>query len=32
MEFDGGEGTPTLRTRRETTQPNLADLEHWATD
>jgi len=31
MEFDRADGTPTLRTRRETTQPNLADLEHWAT-
>ena len=31
MEFDRDDGTSTLRTRRETTQPNLADLEHWAT-
>jgi len=31
MEFDRADGTPPLRTKRETTQPNLADLEHWAT-
>jgi len=31
MEFDRTDRAPTLRTKRETTQPNLAGLEHWAT-
>lgn len=30
-EFDAGDGSPVLRTPRETTQPNLADLQYWAT-
>jgi hypothetical protein len=30
-EFDVGDGSPVLRTPRETTQPNLADLQYWAT-
>jgi hypothetical protein len=31
MEFDPVTGGATLRTARETTQPNLHDLEYWAT-
>ena len=31
MEFDPVTGGPPLRTARETTQPNLHDLEYWAT-
>jgi len=31
MEFDPVAGGVTLRTARETTQPNLHDLEYWAT-
>jgi hypothetical protein len=31
IEFDRGAGAPVLRTPRETTQPNLPDLEYWAT-
>jgi len=31
LEFDPVDGGDTLRTRRETTQPNRADTEYWAT-
>lgn len=31
MEFDPATGGASLRTARETTQPNLHDLEYWAT-
>jgi hypothetical protein len=31
IEFDPRDGTPTLRTPRETGQPNREDLEYWAT-
>jgi hypothetical protein len=31
IEFDPVTGGATLRTARETTQPNLHDLEYWAT-
>jgi hypothetical protein len=31
IEFDPQDGTPTLRTPRETGQPNREDLEYWAT-
>ena len=31
IEFDPGDGSPVLRTPRETEQPNRADLEYWAT-
>ncbi len=31
IEFDSVSGGPTLRTERETTQPNWQDLEYWAT-
>lgn len=31
VEFDPVAGGPSLRTARETTQPNLHDLEYWAT-
>jgi hypothetical protein len=31
MEFDAATGGATLSTPRETTQPNLHDLEYWAT-
>jgi hypothetical protein len=30
IEFVPGDGSTTLRTPRETRQPNLADLEYWA--
>jgi hypothetical protein len=30
MEFDPADGSATVQTGRETTQPNLADLEYWA--
>ena len=30
MEFDPADGSAPSRTGRETTQPNLADLEYWA--
>jgi hypothetical protein len=30
LEFVPDDGTPVLRSARETTQRNLADLEHWA--
>lgn len=30
MEFDPVDGSAAVRTGRETTQPNLADLEYWA--
>ena len=30
IEFDPGDGSPVLRTPRETTQPTFAALEHWA--
>jgi hypothetical protein len=30
IEFDAGDGSPVLRTPRETTQPNRPDLEYWA--
>jgi hypothetical protein len=32
LEFDAHDGTSVLRTGRETTQPNWADLAYWATD
>ena len=31
IEFVSPEGSPVLRTPRETTQPTLGDLTHWAT-
>jgi len=31
VEFDPVDGGPTIRTPRETTQPNRADAEYWAT-
>ncbi|HEX6070368.1 MAG TPA: hypothetical protein VFZ18_11100, partial [Longimicrobiaceae bacterium] len=31
IEFAPRDGGPTLRTPRETEQPNLTDLEYWAT-
>jgi hypothetical protein len=31
IEFDATDGAETLRSERETTQPNLADLKYWAT-
>lgn len=31
IEFDPADGSPVLRTLRETTQPNRKDLEYWAT-
>jgi hypothetical protein len=31
IEFDPGDGGVTLRTPRETVQPNRTDLEYWAT-
>lgn len=31
VEFDPEDGGPTLRTPRETEQPNRRDLEYWAT-
>lgn len=31
LEFLPDDGSPVLRSRRETTQPNLADLEYWST-
>ena len=31
IEFDPVTGGPSLQTARETTQPNLHDLEYWAT-
>jgi hypothetical protein len=31
IEFEPEGGGPTLRTARETTQPNWSDLEYWAT-
>jgi hypothetical protein len=31
IEFDPVDGSPVLRTPRETSQPNRADLEYWAT-
>jgi hypothetical protein len=31
IEFDPADGSPVLRTLRETTQPNHKDLEYWAT-
>jgi hypothetical protein len=30
VEFDPDDGAPALRTPRETTQPNIADLRYWA--
>ena len=30
VEFEPDDGSPALRTPRETTQPNLTDLEYWA--
>lgn len=30
IEFDAGDGSPVLRTGRETTQPNRPDLDYWA--
>ncbi len=30
IEFEREDGTPPLRTLRETTQPNRADLVYWA--
>jgi hypothetical protein len=30
IEFDAGDGSPVLRTPRETTQPKHTDLEYWA--
>lgn len=30
IEFEPGDGGSVLRTPRETTQPNLVDLEYWA--
>src|SRR5687768_13580739 len=31
LEFVPDDGTPAVRTNRETSQPNLVDLEYWAT-
>ena len=31
LEFVPDDGTEVLRSGRETTQPNLVDLEYWAT-
>jgi hypothetical protein len=31
IEFDRQDGSPVLRTARETEQPNRTDLEYWAT-
>src|SRR5438552_3550095 len=31
LEFVSSDGAPVIRSARETTQPNLADLEYWAT-
>ena len=31
LEFVPNDGSAVLRSQRETTQPNLADLEYWAT-
>ena len=31
LEFVPMDGAPVIRSQRETTQPNLADLEYWAT-
>ena len=31
IEFDPADGSPVLRTPRETTQPRLTDLDYWAT-
>lgn len=31
IEFDPADGDPTIRTSRETTQPNRTDTEYWAT-
>ena len=31
LEFEPAEGGPTLRTPRETVQPDRADVEYWAT-
>lgn len=31
IEFDPVDGGPTIRSRRETTQPNRTDTEYWAT-
>jgi len=31
LEFVPSDGSPVLRSARETTQPNLTDLEYWAT-
>ena len=31
IEFDPQDGSPVLRTPRETTQPNRVDLHYWAT-
>jgi hypothetical protein len=31
LEFVAQDGEPVLRSQRETTQPNLVDLEYWAT-
>jgi hypothetical protein len=30
IEFDPDDGSPVLRTPRETTQPRLSDLDYWA--
>jgi hypothetical protein len=30
IEFDPDDDSPVLRTRQETVQPNLVDLEYWA--
>jgi hypothetical protein len=31
IEFEPSDGGAAIRTPRETTQPNLKDLEYWAT-
>jgi hypothetical protein len=31
LEFDAVDGTETIRSQRETTQPNRTDTEYWAT-
>ena len=31
IEFENSESGAVLRSARETTQPNLADLKYWAT-
>jgi hypothetical protein len=31
LEFAPDDASPVLRTRRETSQPNLTDLRYWAT-